>query len=138
MNFVFDNEFDFLFDAFFFKRDITPPDSIKTLYLRANEFIFTHSSDIHDHLTIVEKIIHDKMDVVALEFVWRLKYPENALSKKIKILYYIVESHKHFTNDFVNLNSQHRTPKVSIAVELVRSAYRYLKGRYLLRRLEVV
>ena len=138
MNCIFDNEFDFLFKAFFLASNIKPPDNIKTLYLRANKFIFSHAPNINDQLIIIEKIIHDKMDVVALEFVWRLKHPDNALSKKIKILYYIVESNKHFINDFVNLSTQHRTPKVSISMELVRSAYYYLKGRCLLRRLGIV
>ena len=107
-------------------------------YIGANEEIFTNDPKFTLQNDFVVKMIKHKADIEALEFAWRTIDKDNVLSKKICIIFYILEAKSAYVPFFVNRHNSFFKGCFILVVSVLCSAYRYLKGRILLKRHHIV
>lgn len=102
-------------------------------YVQANEVFFKNIDS-----TFVQKIIEKKLDVQAVELVLRHQNSQNILTKKIQILLYLLEVRSAYLPYFLNDQDRFFSAIFILAQSLLRTAYQYVKGRFLVWRHELV
>ena len=89
-------------------------------------------------LSSIETILFCGLDVEAVEYALRLRDRDNVLTKKIQILFYLVEVRAKYFGYFFNC----RTNRIRAAADLFHavllSVYKLIKGRYFVRRYGLV
>ena len=118
------------FHALFFRKPI--PDVVIGRYVAANILCFP-APDKRDS-KMVETIVAHRLDAEAIELAMRLRHGRDLLTRKIQILFFLVEVRSAYYGYFVN-----RTPGLSPAVirllvSLVQTAWKGAKGCYLVWR----
>jgi hypothetical protein len=88
--------------------------------------------------SMIENIIYNKLDVEAIEYAFRIKQRNNDLTKKIQILFYLVEVRASYFPYFFNCRSARLLAVKSILFVTIRTVYKYLKGNYLIWRFKLV
>ena len=83
----------------------------------------------------MQRIVEEGADIEALEFALRTRWPNNILCQKLKLLIYIAEAFPEYYLDFVNEEPRRFEGFFSLALHGLRTVYKGLKGRWLLRML---
>ena len=112
------------------------PDEIRTDYISATRMLLKDTS--HLFKVRIELILERSMDVEAIEFALRRRTPNNILTKKFQILCYLAESRSRYFNKFVNEQRQPIRAFFKLSFHTLRSVYKLLKGRCLIRMYDVV
>ena len=118
------------FHALFFRRPI--PEAVIGRYVAANRLCFPNP-DARD-LKMVETIVTRGLDAEAIELALRRRPGSGLLTRKIQVLFYLVEVRSAYYGDFVN-----RTPGLWRALprlfaSALQTVWKFGKGWYLVRR----
>ncbi|MCC7498018.1 MAG: hypothetical protein IT160_10605 [Bryobacterales bacterium] len=81
-----------------------------------------------------EKIVRSRLDAEAVEFALRLRGRGVALTRKIRILFYLVEVRSDYYADFVNETPLFGRALWRLAASLARTAWKLVKGSWLVWR----
>lgn len=83
----------------------------------------------------MQRVLEKGADLEALEVALRSRQPAHVLCHKFKLLTYIAEAFPEYYIDFVNEERRRAASFFSLAFHGLRTIYKYLKGRWLLRTL---
>lgn len=124
------------FIRFFFKKE-TDEMTIDR-YIHANKEVFSNNKITEHQSILLESLIENNVDIEAIEFAWRLKDRENVLSKKIQIVFYLLEVKSEFFILMINERKSILKASIILSFSICHSIYKLLKGLILLRRYHVV
>jgi hypothetical protein len=82
----------------------------------------------------VARVVSRRLDVEAVEFVLRRRQAGAQLTRKIKILCYLVEVRNAYQSEFFTTKSERTRAAVLLSAAVVRSIWKLCKGEYLVRR----
>jgi len=85
--------------------------------------------------TWMQRALEEGADLEAFEVVLRSREPDHVLCHKFNLLIYIAEAFPDHYVDFVNEEPRRSEGFYSLAFHGLRTVYKYLKGRWLLRTL---
>lgn len=112
-----------------------PPPGCVEAYRRANAVVFDSAvADAHTMALIAEAVRRD-WDLEAIEYALRFRDRTNPLTKKVNILFYIIEASPVGARIFVNDTPAVWRAWISLTAETLRSINKLLKGFLLLQRL---
>lgn len=111
-----------------------PPPGCVEAYLRAHAVVFP-SPPTDKAAAVAAEALRRGWDLEALEFALRLGGKENALSKKVNILFYVLEASPGHFDEFVNMREATLRGWMALTGAVLRSAWLLAKGRFLLWRL---
>ncbi|MFC2166795.1 hypothetical protein ACFLQZ_02400 [Acidobacteriota bacterium] len=111
-----------------FNADI--PQEVSEKYMRAHDYYLLEATE--KDLLWMKRTLQRGLDLEALEFALRIIKKKHILVKKIKILVYISESFCAYYSTFVNERPQRGKAFALLSYHLIRSAYKFLKGSFLL------
>jgi hypothetical protein len=83
----------------------------------------------------MQRVLEEGTDLEALEFALRTWQPDHILCRKLKLLVYITEAFPEYYSDFVNEAPRRVDALLRLALHSLRSLYKELKARSLLRSL---
>lgn len=83
---------------------------------------------------VMEKLVALRLDAEAVEFALRRRDRENALTKRMQILMYLVEVRSPYFAYFFNTERNLKRTIFHLAGSLLRSMYKLVKGQYLISR----
>jgi hypothetical protein len=86
---------------------------------------------------LCRRIVEEQLDAEAIEFVLRLRRGRTLLTSKIQILSYLVEVRAAYYDYFVARESGRARVWLHLAGSCMKTAWKYGKGSYLVRRLRV-
>jgi hypothetical protein len=118
------------FHALFFHKPV--PDVVMRRYVTANMLCFP-APDARDS-KMVETILAHRLDAEAIEVAMRLWRGRDLLTRKIQILFFLVEVRSAYYGYFVNQTPGLWRGVIRLLVSLVQTAWKYGKGCYLVRR----
>jgi hypothetical protein len=114
----------------FFHSD--PPPEVVERYIAANQLCLPSLDEASRR--IISTVVSRHLDVEAVEIILRLRHLSPILTRKIQILFYLVEVRSSYYTYFVNT----RTGTIRAAVDLLTSAlhtaWKLIKGLYLIQR----
>ena len=122
-------EAEYLFHAFF--RGPIPRD-IAARYASANEQCFPECAA--GDVAFITRMRDHRLDVEAIEWALRRRRRGELLTKKIQILFYLAEVRSEFYPKFVNRQPGIIRAALMLSGCLMRNAFCYLKGEFLIRR----
>jgi hypothetical protein len=114
-----------------FGRDV--PNEVAQKYVEAHHVVRS-LVDITES-NWMQRVLAKRIDLEALEVSLRSRQPDHVLCHKFKLLVYIAESFPQYYVDFVNEERRRFEGFYSLALYGLRTVYKYLKGRWLLRTL---
>src|SRR5215510_12832240 len=114
-----------------FGRDV--PEKIADRYIEAHSVVLPRVAVIDEQW--MERVIAAETDLEALELALRTREPDHVLCQKLKLLIYITEAFPEYYGDFVNEERRRFEGFYSLALHGLRTVYKYLKARWLLRTL---
>jgi hypothetical protein len=88
-------------------------------------------------LATIDTIVSAALDVEAIELVFRLRRRDNVLTRKIQILFYLVEVRAPYYGDFVGEAQDRRHALRGILRASVSTAFKFLKGKYLVWKFDL-
>jgi hypothetical protein len=118
------------FHALFFRKPI--PDVVIQRYVAANILCFP-APDTRDS-KMVETIVGRRLDAEAIELAMRLRHGSDLLTRKIQILFFLVEVRSAYYGYFVNQTPGLWRAVIRLLVSLVQTAWKGGKGCYLVWR----
>lgn len=86
----------------------------------------------------IRKLVLKKADIEAVEIAWRYKVPRNVLTKKIHVLIYLAETTPENFSIFLNTKDKRFFSFIVLAYHFIRSIGKLLKGKFLLKRYNLV
>lgn len=86
----------------------------------------------------IEIILVNGLDVEAIEYALRLKNRDNVLTKKLQILFFLIEVRSRYTGYFFNWKKARLNAMASIFYSIILTAYKYVKGSHLIRKYDLV
>jgi hypothetical protein len=116
--------------ACFFRRPI--PEAVTRRYVAADAVCFP-GVDARNR-EMVETIVAHRLDAEAIELALRLRRGSGVLTRKIQILFYLVEVRSAYYDDFVNQTPGLCRALLRLAGSSARTAWKLGKGWYLVRR----
>ena len=116
--------------ALFFRKPI--PDVVIQRYVAANILCFP-APDMRDS-KMVETIVAHRLDAEAIELAMRLRHGRDLLTRKIQILFFLVEVRSAYYGYFVNQTPGLWRAVIRLLVSLVQTAWKGGKGCYLVWR----
>ena len=81
---------------------------------------------------IIDRIVSAGLDLEAIEMVFRLRQPDNFLTKKIQILLYLIEVRSDYYQRFINSEANFPLALRSLAGTALAGVLKFLKGTYLI------
>jgi hypothetical protein len=118
------------FHAALFREEI--PAELEEGYVRAHDH---HCRDNAD-AALLSTIVARRLDVEAIELVLRRTRP--ALTRKLRVLLYLAEARPSHYPRLVNEADRPVRAWLSLGGAMLRTGFKYVKGRLLLRRYRVV
>jgi hypothetical protein len=118
------------FHALFFSRQI--PDVVVRRYVAANVLCFP-APDTRD-CKMVETIVAHRLDAEAIELAMRLRHGNDVLTRKIQILFFLVEVRSAYYGYFVNQTPGLWRAVIRLLASSVQTAWKGAKGCYLVWR----
>lgn len=88
-------------------------------------------------LATIDTIVSSALDVEAIELVFRLRRRDNVLTKKIQILFYLVEVRAQYYGDFVGETQGQAQALRRILLASVSTVFKFLKGKYLVWKFDL-
>ena len=114
---------------------MAPPEGCADAYRRAHAVVFANAPIEAGAAAQIAEAVRRGWDLEALEFALRLRDKEGPLTKKVNILFYVMEARPGSFDLFVNAESSALRAWLRLTGETLRSAYKLMKGWLLLRRL---
>jgi hypothetical protein len=122
------------FHALFFRRPL--PGSVVERYVAANQLCFpTLDSKARE---LVATIVDRRLDAEAIELALRLRKGSRVLTRKIQILFYLVEVRSEYYTYFVNQVPGWWRGVSRLLGAVVRTGWKGAKGLYLVWRYDFV
>ena len=109
------------------------PDPVLQKYVEAHQYYLTSPEE--SELTWMAEVIRLGLDVEALEIALRFSDKCHLLVRKVKILVHITEAFDAYRPRFVNEHPQRLRAIVILAFHGLRTVWKFLKGKFLLWRL---
>ena len=122
------------FHSLFFPGDI--PDEVVDRYVAANEMRLGELDD--RSLRLVERIVSTRLDAEAIELVLRRGKRNDILTKKIQILFYLLEVRAHYYPYFVNERASFFRGSGALLLSVLKTFRQLLKGKYLIWKHDLV
>ena len=115
--------------ACLFKTEI-PPEVVER-YVRANQLCFPH----YDEPTVrmLSRLVNRQLDVEAVELVLRTTRKHRLLTRKVQILFYLLEVRSAYYSQFVN-TAPDALAIFKLVAELIKTGLKFGKGQYLVRK----
>ena len=88
-------------------------------------------------LATIDTIVSSALDVEAIELVFRLRRRDNVLTRKIQILFYLVEVRAQYYGDFVGETQNRGQALRRMLLAGVSTAFKFLKGKYLVWKFDL-
>ena len=110
----------------FFRKDT--PTEVVDRYIAANTLCFPESSPL------MAKIVARRLDAEAVELALRLRKGPSILTKKIQILFYLLEVRSAYYSFFVGERESRPRAILGVLFSVLQTAMKSLKGAYLVRR----
>jgi hypothetical protein len=79
-------------------------------------------------------VVSRRLDAEAVEFALRRRGAGRDLTRKMQVLCYLAEVRPEYLGEFVNLRPSRAGAAAALAAATLRSSWKLLKGRYLVRR----
>ena len=114
----------------FFRKD--PPSEVVDRYIAANTLCFPESSPLASKM--MSKIVARRLDAEAVELALRLRKGPSILTKKIQILFYLLEVRSAYCSFFFGEKESRPRAVLGMLYSILQTAARVLKGVYLVRR----
>jgi SAM-dependent methyltransferase len=114
----------------FFKTD-APPEVIER-YVAANRVCFPDADP--ESRRMIDTILERRLDLEAIELVLRLRGRGGVLTKKIQILFYLIEVRSQYYRYFVNQTDAFWPALAAVLFSVVRTVYQLGKGSILVWR----
>ena len=83
---------------------------------------------------IASLIVEKRLDAEAIELVLRARRLDTVLTRKIQILFYLVEVRSHYYSYFVRCQEGRLRGYWTLAAAVIHTAWKSAKGMYLIRR----
>jgi hypothetical protein len=83
---------------------------------------------------VVERVVARRLDAEAVEYALRRRGLGGDLARRLQILCYLVEVQPASLGEFINLKSSRGRAWAALVGATLRSAWKLLKGEYLVRR----
>jgi hypothetical protein len=109
------------------------PEPVLQKYIEAHHY-YLISPDLSE-LTWMNKVIRLRFDLEALEIALRFSNQRHLLVRKVKILVYITEAFDGYRPLFINEHPQKLRAIVTLAFYGLKTVWKFLKGKFLLWRL---
>jgi hypothetical protein len=110
----------------FFRCD--PPPEVTARYIAANELCCPEPDEVTGRMVALG------LDVEAVELALRVRRGPTILTKKIRILFYLLEVRSAYYSYFVGDDESLPRAGLGLFSSVVQTALKYLKGAYLIRR----
>ena len=122
------------FHAGFFRAELHP--EVARRYMEANRMCIpaVDAQTLH----VIEKVLFYRLDVEAVEYALRFRNRENFLTKKIQILFYLVEVRSKYFQYFFNCRTDRLGAALDVFASLALTVCKLIKGKYLIRRYGLV
>jgi len=117
----------------FFQQDL--PGEVVQQYVAANQGCLPPPAP--RAAAALRRIVAARLDAEAIELVLRLHRRDPVLTKKIHVLFYLVEVRAQYYHCFVNEQAASWQAVFRIAAGCWRTVYKYVKGAILIRRYEL-
>jgi phytoene dehydrogenase-like protein len=114
---------------------VEPPPGCAEAYRGAHAVVFAEAPIEAQAAARIAEAVRRGWDLEALELALRLRDKDNALTKKLNILFYLMEARPEAFAAFVNLRPSPVRAWLRLSGETLRSVYKLFKGWILLRRL---
>ena len=88
-------------------------------------------------LATIDTIVSSALDVEAIELVFRLRRRDNVLTRKIQILFYLVEVRAQYYGDFLGEPRNRGQALRRLLRAGISTAFKFLKGRYLIWKFDL-
>ena len=122
------------FHALFFRRPL--PDPVVERYVAANHLCFPVLDPKARQM--VETLVTRRLDAEAIEFALRLRKGSRVLTRKIQILFYLVEVRSEYYGYFINQVPGWWSAVLRLLGAVVRTGWKCAKGLYLVWRYDFV
>ncbi|MGA3019820.1 MAG: hypothetical protein ABSF62_22100 [Bryobacteraceae bacterium] len=122
------------FHALFFRRPLPGP--VVERYVAANHLCFPTLEP--KARAMVETIVTRRLDAEAIELALRLRKGNRVLTRKIQILFYLVEVRSEYYAYFINQVPGWWTAVLRLLGAVVRTGWKCAKGLYLVWRYDFV
>ena len=110
----------------FFRKD--PPAEVVDRYIAANTLCFPEASPL------MARIVAARLDAEAVELALRRRKGPTILTRKIQILFYLLEVRSAYYSFFVGENESRPRAILGMLVSVFQTVMKSLKGVYLVRR----
>ncbi len=107
----------------------TPPDAVTIERYEAAHCEFGIAAS-----AMVAEVLARRLDAEAVEFTLRRRGAGRDLTRKMQLLCYLVEVRPNYLDEFVNAKSSRGRAWAALSGATLRSAWKLLKGEYLIRR----
>jgi hypothetical protein len=122
------------FHALFFPGQI--PSEVVDRYVAANELCLGELAESSARL--LERVVGANLDAEAIELVLRLEKRDSVLTKKIQILFYLLEVRSQYYPWFVNQRCSFLQAAGTLLFSALRTAVQFVKGKYLIWKYHLV
>jgi hypothetical protein len=122
------------FHALFFRRPLPGP--VVDRYVAANHLCFPALDPKTREM--VQTIVARRLDAEAIELALRLRKGNRVLTRKIQILFYLVEVRSEYYAYFINQVPGWSSAVLRLLGALVRTGWKCAKGLYLVWRYDFV
>lgn len=112
------------------------PAGFAEAYTQAHAVVFDAAPIDARSAAFIAQAVDGAWDLEALEMAWRARDKANPLSKKLNIVFYLVECSPRGYQLFVNPQDARLQGWFQLGTLTLRSLYKRLRGTLLLRRLE--
>jgi hypothetical protein len=109
-----------------------PEPEVVERYVSANQFCFP-AIDPKAYQTVATILSHH-LDLEAVEVALRLRGRGTILTKKIQILLYLLEVRSRYYDCFINQRPQFRRASIAVLLSLSTTAWKLVKGSFLIWR----
>ena len=106
-----------------------PPSEIVERYAAAHQVCGLPEED-----HIVSTIVSRNLDAEAVELILRLRRGNPVLTRKIQILFYLVEVRSRYYSYFVSGHTGFTRASFDLLTSTARTVWKLIKGTYLVRR----
>jgi hypothetical protein len=118
----------------FFRSD--PPPEVIERYIAANRLCLPTLDE--SSLRILSTVVSQQLDPEAVEIVLRHRHLNPVLTRKIQILFYLVEVRSSYYTYFVSNQAGFTRASLQLLTSVIQTAWKLAKGTYLIRRYGLV
>ena len=107
-------------------------------YTAANQLCIPALDDAERRNAISIGLCGCNLDLEAIELVFRHRRRDNVLTKKIQILFYLLEVRSAYYERFINREPRFPSALWTLARSAAGTVFKFLKGKYLVWKYELV